>query len=268
MSIRLRTTLLILCSVSGCSFDSTFFPIDERPDDIAHTSQESIVLKSTDGKDIHHALIKPQANPKATIFVFHGSGSKVSHWTKLLEPLVKDRYQIFLMEYRGFGDSEGDASHENVAADATRALLYLVGREDVKNKPLVILGQSYGGQLAINVAAKYPEHVDVLVTEGAFTSFRNIAVYTTPAIGKPFTWTLFRNPYSSAELIKEASMPKLIIHSHEDDVVPFFMGEELFALAGSKKEFWQIQGKHADALVNYPKEFVLRLNRMAGLAPD
>ncbi|MGI9235959.1 MAG: alpha/beta hydrolase [Woeseiaceae bacterium] len=226
------------------------------------------MLKSTDGKEIHHVLIKPQVDPKATIFVFHGSGSKVSNWTKLLEPLINDGYQLFLMEYRGFGKSEGDASHKNVAADASRAFQYLIGREDVNNKPLVIMGQSYGGQLAIKVAAEYPEHVDVLVTEGAFTSFRNIAVHTTPAIGKPFTWAIFRNPYSAAELIIQASMPKLIIHSHEDDVVPFFMGEELSALAGSNKVFWQIKGEHADALFDYPKEFVLRLNQMAGLAGD
>lgn len=226
------------------------------------------MLRSADGKDIHHILIKPQADPKATALVFHGSGSKVSNWTKLLEPLVNVGYQVFLMEYRGFGQSEGEASHENVATDAQKAFLYLIGREDVKNNPLVIIGQSYGGQLAINVAARYPEYVDVLVTEGAFTSFRNIAIYTTPTIGKPFTWTFFQNPYNSAELIKEASMPKLIIHSDEDGVVPFFMGEELFALAANDKEFWQIQGKHTDALVDHPHEFIQRLDRLAGLARD
>ena len=268
MSMRPLKFLLILCSVSGCAFDSTFFPIDERPDDIAQTNQENVVLESTDGVEIHHILIKPHASPKATIFVFHGSGSKVSNWTKLLEPLVQAGYQIFLMDYRGFGNSEGEASHDSVTADAHRALLYLVSREGVTKRPLVILGQSYGGQLAINIAAKYPDYVDVLVTEGAFTTFRNIAVHSTPWIGKPFTWALFRNPYNSLELIRETSMPKLIIHSYNDEVVPFSMGEELFAHAGSNKEFWPIQGEHTDALVNYPKEFVLRIDRIAGLAPD
>ena len=226
------------------------------------------MLKSVDGKDISHVLIKPYANPKATVFVFHGSGSTVSNWTKLLEPLVEDGYQIFLMDYRGFGRSEGKASHQHVARDADRAFLYLVGREDVKNKPLVLLGQSYGAQPAIYVAAKYPEQIDALITEGAFTSFQDIAVYSTPWIGKPFTWTFFSNPYSSVNLIQEATMPKLIIHSDGDDVVPFFMGEELFARAAGNKEFWQIQGEHADALVDYPDEFVARLNRIAGLARD
>lgn len=268
MSIRLFVISLILSPISGCSFDSTFFRLDERPDAIAYKNQQNIVLTSTDGKSIHHFLIKPQADSKATVFVFHGSGSKVSNWAKHLRPLVENGYQIFLMEYRGFGNSEGEASHENVAADADRAFLYLSSREDVKDKPLVIMGQSYGGQLAINIAAKYPTHVDVLITEGTFTSFQNIAVYSTPCLGKPFTWAFFRNPYSSLQLIKEATMPKLIIHSHEDTVVPFFMGEQLFAFAGSSKEFWQIQGKHADALVDYPKEFVVRLNKISGLARD
>lgn len=268
MTARKFTTILALSVLCGCSFDSTFFPVDERPNESSIANQEDILLMSADGHRIHHALIKPQSDPKATIFVFHGSGSTISNWTKLLTPLVKDGYQLFLMEYRGFGLSEGVASHEAVAADAHRAFLYLIGREDVMNRPLLMLGQSYGGQLAINVAATYPENVDVLITEGAFTSFRNIAVYSTPWIGKPFTWAFFKNPYRSTELIKQAIMPKLIIHSLDDEVVPFCMGEELFDHAASKKEFWKIHGQHADALVDYPREFLSRVNRMAGLAQN
>ena len=259
-------TILTLYLMCGCSFDRTFFPIDERLNDNIGANQETIVLKAVDGKNIHHVMIKPRSDHKATIFVFHGSGSTVSNWLSLLKPLLEDRYQLFMMEYRGFGNSEGNPSHKVVASDAHRAFLYLVDREDVKGKPILILGQSYGGQIAINVAARFPEDVDVLVTEGTFTSFRDIAVYSTPRIGKPFTWAFFLNPYSSTELIKEASMPKLIIHSQDDDIVPFFMGEELLDQAGSQKEFWKIRGQHTDALVDYPKEFVLRINKMAGLA--
>jgi pimeloyl-ACP methyl ester carboxylesterase len=172
------------------------------------------------------------------------------------------------MEYRGFGVSEGEASHERVVLDARRAFQYLVRREDVRDQPLLVMGQSYGAQLAINIAANYPEEVAALIIEGAFTSFRDIAIHSTPWIAKPFTWAFFRSPYSSTELIKEASMPKLVIHSQDDDVVPFFMGQELFDQAGGQKEFWTVSGQHADALVDYPDEFVLRVNGMAGLAGD
>ncbi|MDJ0904964.1 MAG: alpha/beta fold hydrolase [Woeseiaceae bacterium] len=226
------------------------------------------MLISADGHSIHHVLIKPQSDPKATIFVFHGSGSKISNWTSLLAPLLDDGYQVFLMEYRGFGISEGEASHENVAADAHSAFQHLVRRDDVKDRPLLVLGQSYGAQLAISIAANHTEEVAALITEGAFTSFRDIAVHSSPWIAKPFTWAFFVNPYSSTELIKQASMPKLIIHSQDDEIVPFYMGEELFEKASGQKEFWMIHGQHADALVDYPAETVFRINRIAGLAPD
>ena len=238
--------------------------MDERPDESVYPNIENVTLKSVDGINIHHTLIKPQLEPKATIFVFQGSGSKVSNWAKLLKPLVEDGYQIFLMDYRGFGSSEGEARHEVVATDAHSAFLYLINLNEVKNKKLLVLGQSYGGQLAINVASNYPEHVDALITEGAFTSFQDIAVHSTPWIGKPFTWMIFSNPYDSTELIKETSVPKLIIHSQEDDVVPLSMGKELYEAAGGKKEFWEISGKHTDALIDYPKIFVLKVNELLG----
>ena len=69
MTIRILTTLLALCLVWGCSFDDTFFPVYQRPDHKTDTNQENIVLKSADGMNIHHFLIKSQSNPKATIFV-------------------------------------------------------------------------------------------------------------------------------------------------------------------------------------------------------
>ena len=63
-------------------------------------------------------------------------------------------------------------------------------------------------------------------------------------------------------------MPKLIIHSQDDKVVPFFMGEELFDHAVGQKEIWKIRGRHTDALVDYSDEFVSRINKIAGLAHD
>ena len=265
MRVRLPAILLSLCLVWSCSFDRTFFPADERPDEITGADQEIVVLRAADGKNIHHVRVKPRSSPKATIFVLHGSGSKVSNWLNLLQPLIDDRYQLFLMEYRGFGRSEGEPSHEAVTSDAHRAFLYLAARDDVRDKPILVLGQSYGGQIAVNLAARFDDDVDVLVTEGAFTSFKDIAVYSTPWFAKSFTWTVFRNPYSSMELIKKTSTPKLIIHSQDDEVVPFLMGERLYASARGKKEFWKTHGKHADALVDYPQEFVSRLNEIVEL---
>lgn len=251
--------------VSGCSFDSTFFPVDERPAHALGARDEHIPLRSSDGKHIQHLLLRPVGEARATIFVLHGSGSTVANWVTLLEPLRDAGYLLFLMEYRGFGESEGVASHERVAEDARRAFTHLRGLEAVRDKTLLLLGQSYGGQLAVSLAAGFPDQVDGLVLEGTFSSFEEVAVYATPWWARPMTRLVFVNPYRCLELIAEPSVPKLIIHSRDDAVVPYAMAEQLFAAAGGRKELWTIRGAHTDALLDYPEEFIARVDRLAGL---
>ena len=140
MKIKMATCLWIIFLISGCSFDSTFFPLDERADDKVFPNQQAINLISADGENIAHVFIQPQSEAKATIFVFQGSGSKVSNWLTILKPLVDDGYQIFLMDYRGFGNSEGEASHLQVANDAHKAFSHLLNLDEVKNKKMLVLG--------------------------------------------------------------------------------------------------------------------------------
>ncbi|KZW98770.1 hypothetical protein JL49_21365 [Pseudoalteromonas luteoviolacea] len=106
---------------------------------------ETAKLTSSDGKIINHFLFKLSQKPKATIFVFQGSGSNVVNWYKVIKPLIENGYQILMMEYRCFGESDWEASHSLVAQDASRALIYLSDRRDVKDLPILVLGQSHGG---------------------------------------------------------------------------------------------------------------------------
>ncbi|OCQ23113.1 hypothetical protein A7985_03960 [Pseudoalteromonas luteoviolacea] len=252
--------LLTVLLISGCSFSGVFFPIDKRPDDPIKGIVETVQLSSPDGKMINHFLFKPPHKPKATIFVFQGSGSKVVNWYKVIKPLIESNYQIFMMEYRGFGDSEGKASHALVANDASQALRYLVTRSDVKQMPVLVMGQSYGGQLAIYVAHSHPEFVDALITEGTFTSFGDEAAYSSPLLVRPFVRAVFSEPYISEELIADLQHPMLIVHSSQDKVVPFSMAETLYAKANGEKELWEIKGKHIAAMIDLPQDYVSKIN--------
>jgi len=247
--------------LSACSFNSVFFPIDDRPNDAFDLDIEKVLLVSHDSKKIQHYLFKPDQPTKATIFVFQGSGSKVINWFKVVKPLVDNGYQVFMMEYRGFGDSEGDAHHNVVANDASEALKYLEGRADVKSKPLLVLGQSYGGQLAIYVTHKNQSLVDGLITEGTFTSFSEEAAYSSPWFVTPLVKLIVSNDYESQKLIQDIRTNKLFIHSKEDKVVPFNMAQTLFNKASGNKELWAIDGKHVAGLVNKPIEYVSKVNR-------
>jgi uncharacterized protein len=254
--------ILFALIISGCSFDGLFFPLDARPDDVIKSDMEVISLTTFDGVRIQHFLFKPAQKPKATIFSFQGSGSKVANWYKVIKPLIDDGYQIFMMDYRGFGKSQGESSHLAVAQDANNALTYLMNRDDVKNGQLLVLGQSYGGQLAINVAHNNSDIVDVLITEGTFTSFSDEAAYSTPWIISPLVKALLFDPYSAKELIADINIPKLIIHSSEDKVVPFSMAETLFDRAKGDKELWEVKGEHVTTLVDKPLAYVSKVNEM------
>ncbi|MDK2596808.1 alpha/beta hydrolase [Pseudoalteromonas obscura] len=254
------SVLVFSLLLSGCSFSGIFFPIDNRPDEQNIGRFEAISLTASDGAKIKHYLFKPETEHKATIFAFQGSGSKVVNWYKVIKPLVDDGYQVFMMDYRGFGDSQGTADHSLVAQDASNALTYLVGRSDVSNRPVLVLGQSYGGQVAIYVAHQHSELVDALITEGTFTSFSDEAAYSSPWIVRPLIRAIFTEPYIAADLISDIEIPMLIVHSSNDKIVPFHMAQTLYASANSEKQLWEIRGKHVAGLIDLPQEYISKVN--------
>ncbi len=259
---NILVAILALTAVTSCAFNSVFFPIDTRPDDPVDSTFELIELTAEDGLAIQHYLIKPKIAPKATLFVLHGSGSKVLNWVKVVKPFVEDGYQVFMMEYRGFGNAKGTATHDNVATDALAALEYLQHRPDVKNKPLILLGQSYGGQPAIYATAYNKGKIDGLVLEGTFASFSEQAAFSSPWPVSPLVQVLVSDSYIAKSLIKEVEVPVLLIHSKEDRVVPFQMAEELLRHTGDKVQLWEINGKHVSGLTTRPEEYVSKINQV------
>ena len=262
MTIKLLICLLSFL-LSACSFNSVFFPIDERLADVVDIEKiERIELVSSDGKKVQHYLFNADHDSKATIFVFHGSGSTVLNWYKVIEPLIDDGYQVFMMEYRGFGISEGHASHDSVAFDANVALRYLADRIEVETKPLLVMGQSYGGQLAIYVTHQNQHLVDGLITEGTFTSFSEEAASFSPWPISSLVNLIVSNEYKSLALIQEIRTNKLFIHSKEDKVVPFNMAQQLYNKAIGQKELWAINGKHVAGLIDKPIEYLSKVNEL------
>jgi fermentation-respiration switch protein FrsA (DUF1100 family) len=266
MTVRFFIFLLTVF-LSACSFNSVFFPLDERPDESAdEIAIERVELVASDGKKIQHYFFRSNNSSKATIFVFHGSGSKVINWLKVVKPLIANGYQVFMMEYRGFGSSQGSADHNLVANDANVALQYLAGRIDVKDKPLLVLGQSYGGQLAIFVTHKNQLLIDGLITEGTYTSFSEEAASFSPWPISSLVNLIVANEYESQELIKDIGINKLFIHSKEDKIVPFYMAQLLYNKATDNKDLWVINGKHISGLLDKPVKYVSKIDGMLNKA--
>ena len=240
----------LLFSFSDKNFQPLIRGTDKKPFDLGYNI-ESVIFENGKGKKLNAWFLKPkkQEDVKATILFLHGNaGNVISHFC-IVHPLVLKGYQVLLLDYSGFGFSEGKATRKNVLIDAQAALNYLKTREDTKNLSLVVYGQSLGGNLAPEVARRNQNKVDALVIEGAFSSHDDISAYATN-LGI-IARIAVRERYSATHAVKKFHKPILIIHSKQDKVIPFFMGENIYIKANEPKFFYAIDKPHINGPIYY-----------------
>lgn len=261
-AIRSFCTFACVLFFGACSTSAFFYAPEKklagRPDTSIYNVEE-INFKASDGKNLNGWFLKPKDIPvKATVLQLHGNGGNISYQYQFAAPLIKNGYQVMVFDYEGYGNSEGTASQERVLDDATRALKYIRQRDDVKGKKLILFGQSLGGHLSCVVAAQNNNLIDGLVVEAPFSGHKKIAEYVAHkqmGLGTVIPDMLVRSKYNAIDYVDKITVPKLFIHSTDDEVCPYSMGCELFAKATGKKSFWQIGGPHIQASQLYPVKF-------------
>ena len=155
-------------------------------------------------------------------------------------PFVKKGFQVFMIDYSGFGFSQGKSKRKYVLTDSKDGLDYLLSRNDIKYDKLIMYGQSLGGHLAAVSGTQNQDKIDGLVLEGAFSSHKDAANDRVPFLSRLFV----REMYSAEKNIKHYKKPLLIIHSTEDTTIPYRHGERLLELANEPKELYTIDGRH------------------------
>ncbi len=262
--------LIFLFSCSTSSF--FYYPSKEitHHPDTTRCRYEEVNFIASDGNTLNGWFVKPQSDTVkiiATILFLHGNGGNIGYQFLPLEVLAQKGFQGLVFDYEGYGKSGGKPSQEKVLDDAIRAADYLTGRKDVENTKLILFGQSLGAHLACVAACKIEDHfsgkspIDAFVIEGAFTSHRDIAAYTSRKqfFVPGFIARMFvPSKYNAIDYIDKIPVPKLVIHSSEDKVCPFYMGKELFEKAKEPKQFWEIKGSHIAACRLYSDEFVAK----------
>jgi len=220
---------------------------------------ESVVYTSSNGHKLNGWMMKPKGQqPAVTILHLHGNAGFLLSQYGAMSPLLKNGFQVFVFDYSGFGFSEGKATKKNVLTDALSTLDYVKGRGDVKGTKLVLYGQSLGGHLSAVVAAQREKDIDALVIEGAFSSHKDIGAATVPVLGRIFV----KQGYSAKRSIKNYHKPLLVIHSTEDEVIPFKMGQTIYAAGNDPKEFYEIKKCHICGPTYYPDEISERIKKM------
>lgn len=254
-----RDTVLATNINIGANYQPTFTDANNSEYPLKYTI-ESIVFKSESGSELCGWFIKPKTivHPDITLLFLHGNGGNVLSEHHAGAELAAKGFQVFVFDYSGYGFSDGTPTHATVLQDASSALKLMHSREDVRNTKLIIYGQSLGGQLAATVARNNEALTDGLVMEGAFSSHKDIAARIYGLPGR----IVVKEEYSAVRSIKDYHKPLLLIHSTEDETVPFSMGEKIFDHANQPKTFYAIKHGHIEGPRYYADSIAYKIRSM------
>ncbi len=200
---------------------------------------QDIKFSSRDMVLLHGWFIRGQR--ERVILFLHGNKHNISFPLQYIDMLEKLGYSVFLFDYRGYGKSNGIPTERGLYQDALGAYDFLL-KKGYKEDDIVLFGRSLGGAVAIYIASKIK--AKGLILDSSFTSMYDLSY---DIFGFHFPKWLISNRYESLELIKNLMIPKIIIHSKDDDLIPFYHGRRLFEYASSPKEFLEIKGSHISA---------------------
>ena len=212
-----------------------------NPNDVG-LAYRDVGLRTRDGEYLAAWLI-PHENSSLYLLFCHGNAGNISHRNDYYNMFHSLGLNTFIFDYRGYGRSSGIPSEEGTYLDAEAAWDYLVGELKVKPHQIIIIGRSLGGAVASRLAGlKKPRG---LILEGAFTSLPDVAVDLVPYFPARF---LVRFDYPTKKFVAEVACPVLVMHSSDDEIIPFSHGEELFQLAPQPKTFLPLLGGHNNAV--------------------
>jgi pimeloyl-ACP methyl ester carboxylesterase len=209
--------------------------VDLHPRSLGIEAQE-LELLADDGVKLHAFFLPGSPPGERAILFLHGNAGNASHRLPNAAALARLGADVLLLDYRGYGLSEGRPSRAGVVADARAALAHLTGARGYDPERVVIFGRSLGAAVALAVAVDAPP--GGLILESAFTSLRDMA----RSLAGPLGGLLVRGGFDSQAKIAQVRAPLLFFHGDRDQIVPFELGRRLYAAAPGPKVFQVIQG--------------------------
>ena len=181
----------------------------------------------------------PVKNPRAALLFLHGNAGNISHRLASLEQFNRLGLSVLILDYRGYGKSQGRPSEAGTELNADAGWRWL--KEESGHDPdrLVIFGRSLGAAVAAELATRTDPAA--LILESPFRS--------APKLGQRlYPWVpvriLARLDYPTIEYITQQSAPLLVIHSEDDEIIPYAEGRAVYEAAPSPKTLLTIQGGH------------------------
>jgi uncharacterized protein len=196
---------------------------------------EEIFFKTEDGVMINALFFRGDRDD--VILYFHGNAGDLSGWQFAAEDLLKSGCSVMLIDYRGYGKSEGVVSEKGFYLDAEAAYGYLIQEKNFNPQDVIIYGRSVGTGVAVHLAARYPNKG--LVLEAPYTSLGNLADTKVPFF---FPSVYLRYTFHNERRINSIRGPLIVVHGTEDTLIPPSEGQILYDKFNGKKRLLLIAG--------------------------
>ncbi|RMT82861.1 alpha/beta hydrolase [Pseudomonas viridiflava] len=260
--MKLISILALLLSLSGCS-SMLFYPEPGLPftPDKARLAYRDVNLSAADGTRLHGWWLpaKEGVPVKGTVLHLHGNGGNMSWHLGGSWWLPEQGYQVLMLDYRGYGQSQGEPSLPAIYQDIQAAFDWLKAEPQAQGKPLVVLGQSIGGSLAVHYLSEHPEErsrIKALVLDGVPASYRDVArnslsnSWLTLPLRTPLSWFIPDADSAVNGLPKLAGTPMLIFHSMDDTLVPLVNGISVYKAAPPPRVLQLTRGGHVQTFAD------------------
>lgn len=216
-----------------------FYPTRSHSDRLPFWAQgvEEARFAAADGTQLYGWYLEHE-QPRAVVLFAYGNAGSLDSWGQVaVEMHRRHRISIMSFDYRGYGRSAGSPDEPGILADARAARMWLSQRTGLRERDIVLAGRSIGGAVMVDLAAA--DGCRALVLQNTFTSLPDVAAWHFPWL--PVRW-LMNTRLDSLSKIARYHGPLLVCHGTADEIVPYEIGQRLFAAANEPKKFIAIAG--------------------------
>ncbi len=226
---------------------------------------DRIWLTASDGVRLNAWWIPGPSDESPVMLCLHGNGGNLSSRTDKMRLFHDAGAAQLWIDWRGYGESGGTPNEPGLYRDALAAWAWLSAVRGLPPARLVLYGESLGNGPAIELAARVP--AAGLIVDSGFTSISDMGKLVLPW----FPTRIASIRFDNLSRLPRVTIPTLVLHSPQDDVIPFEMSRRNFAASGAaKKTFVELKGGHNDGFLEtgaaYPKaikDFLASLPREA-----
>lgn len=258
--IRVSVILLVFAGLIFVFQDKLiFFPAAwpegfKLPEKIGITTISSVKIPVNEEVTLDAVFASPglEVSKRPQVILYnHGNASNLLHRIERVTKLCEMGFPVLVYDYRGFGRSTGKPDVNGAIADGKAALAFLQATFNYQPAEIIIYGESLGTGVAAELVKQTPASFSALVLESGFASLSAQANRRFPLIGG----LILKRDLPTIDFIKSFQGKLLIIHSKNDEIIPYSDSEKLFAASPSKqKQMLTLEGVgHNDPVWNKPE---------------